>query len=101
MAKNKMSKWIIGAASVFAFTGFIGSLNQIDGTKESASGISNDKLDNATAYVENDPVKEEWMISHHHHDDDDYDENKKDFRNYINDENVQTSQQTKYRTRAS
>ena len=37
MAKNNLVKWIIGATSVAAFTGFIGVAKQFDTTKANAA----------------------------------------------------------------
>lgn len=98
MAKNKMTKWIVGAASVFAFTGFIGSINQLDETNPDTAGTVNDPWNHTTASVEQDLVRNEWMNSYfYEEDDDDYD----DFHHYFNNEYEQPSQQTNYRTRAS
>lgn len=105
MAQKKLTKWIVGAATVAAFTGFIGSINQLDGTKESATGTANDKWDQATAAVEEDQVKQEWLDSTYYEeyedDDDDEDKYTKHSRKYFDDSYGQTSQQPQLRTRAS
>ena len=105
MAKNKLTKWIIGAASIAAFTGFIGSINQLDATQQSASGKTNETVDNTTVAVENDLVKEEWLHSSYYEEEEDDDhEEKAEYttsRNSMNSGNGQTSQQPQIRSRAS
>jgi hypothetical protein len=105
MAKNKLTKWIIGAASIAAFTGFIGSINQLDATKQSALGPTNEIKDNTTTTVENDPIKEEWLHSSYFEEEDEDDHGEKaeysSSRNSMNGGNGQTSQQPQIRSRAS
>lgn len=66
MAKSKLTKWIIGATGVAAFTGFIGGVHQFDTTKQSASAPIVDTLK-----AETDAVKQEWQAAINNSEDDD------------------------------
>lgn len=62
MAKNNLVKWIIGATSVAAFTGFIGVAKQFDATKANVSTANEGDVQSATTANE-DATKQEWQQS--------------------------------------
>lgn len=72
MAKNKLTKWIIGASSVAAFTGFIGTVQQFDATKQTAAAPIETAVQADTLNSEKDAVKAEWQVAVNDSDDDDY-----------------------------
>ncbi len=122
VAKNNLVKWIVGATSVLAFTGFVGLAKEFDSTQQNKASASDETVKSETINSVKDPVKDEFLgadsnqvykdgekyeYKKKHHDDDDDDDDDDDNDNYENKGGyTQGSGNTepttkKYRTRAS
>lgn len=60
MAKNNLVKWIVGASSVLAFTGFIGMAKEFDASQTKAAASDGTVKDETYKFME-DPVKDEFF----------------------------------------
>lgn len=63
MANGKLVKWIVGATSVLAFTGFVGMAKDFDSTLQDKASASDDKVKKETKEAVKDPVKDEFFGS--------------------------------------